>query len=144
MPERTSPDRRTILAHLEQDIHNIPVGGITEEHRGALLDGARELFMTGGLPTRSYVDLSTAHISEHDNELLTQRQQPPYVYPNEYGFFVIVPDPTDDADALSRMADAGYSPEFRQLIERLQQQGCDLLRLDRDGPPLAQLPTFDW
>jgi hypothetical protein len=96
------------------------------------------------LPTLQYVDLSTAHISMEDSELLADPEARDAarlaVYETEYGFFIPL---TGEEDRL-QMTQQGFSDVFADLVEMCQEQGIQLIRLDQDALEIAGLPTFAW
>lgn len=94
------------------------------------------------------LDVSTAHITEKDNELLGQEDLAVNAaisaYGYEYGFYVYSSDgATSEAD-FARMKEAGFSEELLNLIRIAYERGCKFLTLDRDGPIYNDLPQFDW
>jgi hypothetical protein len=95
------------------------------------------------LPTRKYVDLSTAHISRKDSQLLVSPigcvPAGLIVYENEYGFFIPITNEESPDMTLH-----GFSREFAELVTLCQEQGISLIRLDCDAPKIEGLPEFDW
>jgi len=95
------------------------------------------------LPKYKVADISTAHITKEDARLLHEMnscgEAPSYYELDEYGWLVNV-DPADWAP----MKELGYSNTFVALLMRAKMEGCSYLRLDRDGPVVDELPSFDW
>lgn len=100
-------------------------------------------FKTSGLlPTQTYADVSTAHITEADAKELQEAVS------NASHSTLIVYELAENgwlvyAGPMSQF-DENLSTEFRQLLGAVKDQGCTFLRLDRDGPVLDNLPKFDW
>lgn len=96
------------------------------------------------LPTRTYADISTAHVTADDVEYLSSLVDIPTLGPlsvyetAEYGWLVYTGPQAGIAD------DKIISPEFRALLEQANAQGCTFLRLDRDGPIVDRIPHFNW
>lgn len=95
------------------------------------------------LPILTYLDLSTAHITASDALLLDKairlETRGPVIYAaGDYGWFIPM---TDDMDwtPFGQMSEA-----FHGLIKLALENGCDMLRLDRDAPRLDTLPVFSW
>ena len=89
-------------------------------------------------------DVSTAHITASDNELLLSAKISPVFYGRyEYGYLLptIVPD---DTEAAGRARSAGYSPALVHLMMQARRDGCYYLKLDCDGPVIEGLRTHDW
>lgn len=101
-----------------------------------------------------YFDLSTAHITKRDSEILANLSLwprtithppavlPPFpVYTYEYGFFIV---PLEDS--LKRLEDWewGLSEDLANLLRHAQVEGCRMICLDRDGDVLPGFPTHDW
>lgn len=103
---------------------------------------------------RKYLDLSIAHISYGDSQLLerfskgtsaeiTNKQAfKLVVYDYEYGYFIPLTKIVFDNPGTLRLF--GYSDAFIRLIRLAKQQECRLLVLDRDAEPLDGLEKFEW
>lgn len=94
------------------------------------------------LPTRPFVELSTAHITAQDAEDLAtlSARFPISVY--EEGFFISVPlDPECFREFLSEV---GLSEMLRAILRWAHENRVPLVRLDRDADVFEQLPTSDW
>ena len=102
--------------------------------------------------TMKLLDLSTKHISEKDNELLESYAEksrlptPPLtVHSYDYGYFIPVPDREYwSSDGLRQFVDDGASAALSCLINLCIGEGFAVLRLDRDGTEVDDLPAFDW
>lgn len=97
--------------------------------------------MTILLPTQTYADISTAHITEADAKALKEMVEhwnPALIVYElaEYGWLIYV--------SQFPLLNANISPELQHLLEAARAQGCTFLRLDRDGPVIDGLPTFEW
>lgn len=88
------------------------------------------------------LEVSTAHISPKDNELMHRQDHGLAVYPYEFGDMIYVGgwDKLDSASLIK----FGFTPEFVLLINLAAQHGCKFLYLDRDGVIYEDLPKFDW
>ena len=91
-----------------------------------------------------YLDLSTAHITKEDSEMLSDHDECHrgglVVYDYEYGFFIPVCDELDGV----QIRQAGFSDALAYIVELCQEQKIDLIRLDCDGEEIEGLPTFEW
>ena len=99
------------------------------------------------METQKLADLSTAHISLGDSELIerwaNENSGPLVVYrKGEYGWFIYMP--SDEEDSLKSMAELGSTPEFVELVQTLCAHGVAVLCLDRDGEVDEDMPKFDW
>lgn len=96
---------------------------------------------------RTYMDVSTAHITRNDDRLLTAGKEPILVDKLPYGYRVHIP--TDEMNqsvtiwATGARA-CGYSEAFIDLIRAGYRLGCDFIILDGAAPVSDELPTFDW
>ena len=81
--------------------------------------------------------LSTAHITQETSEYI--RREDVASFSSEYGF-IIYTTPYEEVENPNTY----YPADLRALVEFAKAQGCDYLRLDRDGKTLAQFPTYDW
>lgn len=119
---------------------------------------------TDGLPTRKYVDCSTAHIERRVVELLEadaafqqaneDRDQAGLPWLEDPsgslevdarvgGFLVSLAGCEDECPSRPELA-ARYGEPFAALIGLCLAAGADYLLLDRDGPVHPGLPTFEW
>ena len=91
--------------------------------------------------------LSTAHISEHTEKLLSQISEDKMesrliVYKKgEYGYFIYV---TKDADGIIVPYKQEIPEELHQCLCLADELGCNVLCFDRDGEISKALKTFDW
>jgi hypothetical protein len=103
---------------------------------------------------RKYLDLSIAHITYGDNQLLTRFSKGDrakilhkqgfnlVVYDYAYGFFIPLTDIVlDNPSTLSLF---GYSEALIKLIKYAKKKGCKLICLDRDAEPTDELEKFEW
>ncbi len=60
------------------------------------------------------------------------------VAPYEYGAFVSVPADASGIDAME------YPGDLKRVLQYAREEGCDVVRLDRDAGVLPELPCFDW
>jgi hypothetical protein len=101
----------------------------------------KEPFITKNL------DVSTAHITKKDSELLNQKiiQDTLVIYPYGYGHFIYVPAASDlESGEASLIKSQGFSDPFINLLKLAAQSGCKYLQLDCDGTTYNDLPTFTW
>jgi len=101
---------------------------------------------TTGKPTDSpertvAVTISTAHMTEDDNDLLStlSEKEEWQVYSGGTGFFVW-------AGERKHIADPRYGPS-KALLDALgyaKQLGYDWVRFDRDGEQVGELQTHKW
>jgi len=94
-----------------------------------------------------YVDMSTAHITPEDMDILeTQENLGVVVYNYPEGVFVYVPPEEDLPTTLGAAQERGLSDSFCKALTYASQQGAYLLRLDADGDMIEdpQLDFHDW
>lgn len=101
-----------------------------------------------------YLDLSLAHITYGDSQLLDRFSKNTstgiinrqafrlVVYEYEYGYFI--PLTKIEADYMSTLRLFGYSEAFIKLIEYASEKECSLICLDRDAEPIDCLEKFEW
>lgn len=83
--------------------------------------------------------VSTGHITESEMNKLGSGETSLACYENEYFTLVYVGEihvgnpPGDD-----------MTPELKKLINLARKNGCQYLKLNRDGPVLEGLKTYDW
>lgn len=94
-----------------------------------------------------YLDVSTAHVTEKDMQLLETRKDfansnPVSAYNYEHGAFVVICEEVTDR----ALSDFGYSPSFVKLGRYAREHGCATIRLDCDGDKIesSALDTNDW
>jgi len=98
---------------------------------------------------RMFMDASTSHITEKDNEILSGQVSTiaPMlsVEATERGFWIYV---TEDPEVLQEILDwsrqAGLSDEFRDLYSLARREKVSYLKLDGDGYEIPGLKTFHW
>lgn len=140
----TGRGRRLLLAFLQ-------VGGFFFPGEELPSDSSGTCFweiLPCGLPVGKFIDVSTGHITEKDDELLDidceAKLPAAIVFRKDYhGYFVHVPhgDVEEFEQGLRR---TGYSEEFIRLIQLARSEGASLLCLDADGSSSDKLPSFDW
>jgi hypothetical protein len=85
----------------------------------------------------SFLDISTAHITEEDNKQLDihalKGELPVYAL-NEYGWFVWAE--TEFGDDMSSA--------IKDVLEIARAHECAYVRFDRDGREYDELPKFEW
>ena len=108
---------------------------------------------------RKYLDLSLAHITPNDYNMLEHIAQfntlatgmfastreeldNVIVYAYEYGFFIPITDKL--LDDLEKHRTAGYSDAFIKLIKYAKEKDCKLICLDRDAEISDELERFEW
>ena len=102
------------------------------------------------MPVLKYLECSTAHLTERDNELLQIRHDcdlETTIIEDEYGYWIytLLDSPTTWRDSFSQQAQSlGLSREFLTLLAHARQLHCKWLRLDQDADPLPELPKFEW
>jgi hypothetical protein len=99
----------------------------------------------------TYLDLSTAHLTQRTTELLEQVADhkrhdsaggQPVGWPAmtisayEYGFFITVPEHGEDLDQVPE--------DLRTVLKYAQKIGVCLLRFDRDADEQSDLPRYVW
>lgn len=83
-----------------------------------------------------YLDICTSHLTQDTVDNLTVGNiigVPVYDY--EEGIFIVVPD---EFNPLKNPADLGI------LFAYAKKNGISLIRIDRDGEEIDDLPTYDW
>ena len=88
------------------------------------------------------VCLSTAHLSLATAEALQSDDWPMAVYPNEYGAFVLVPDP--QFPELCAEVNEHLYPDLLFVIRWAQAEGLQWIKFDGSGQVLGRLPVFKW
>jgi hypothetical protein len=84
--------------------------------------------------------LSTAHLTEEDNEALHYRAQVvrTMVTEREYGYLMkLCMDEAMDVDE-------AYSPALNGVIQFAIKEGFQLIEFDRDAPVSEQFQQFEW
>ena len=101
---------------------------------------------------RQYLDVSTAHLTEQDNRMLSQSVEDrdvinmvvPLVREYEYGHWVWVPDAEDIEFYAQSYTSYGLSETFVDVLRYARKNNCDWVNFDRDAEPCEDLPTHDW
>jgi hypothetical protein len=99
-----------------------------------------------------YVDFSTGHMTQRDSELLIQAASARgdsrvvlgcTVAEYDEGFFISVSRDFQD-EVVKYFEKLGMSEAFCALYRLCSQQGAQVMRFDRDGEIVKDLPHFDW
>ena len=92
---------------------------------------------------QTYVDVSTAHITEKDCDLLNKDEydQPLFCLPFEYGFWLWAHDYKNLHDWY---LEYGYSQAICDLMWEASQQEVAWIKLDCDGFDVEGAPKFNW
>lgn len=93
--------------------------------------------------TYKYLDISSAHISKTDSELL-QESRGIIAFPYDEGAFVHVPSDGGVFEDYLKDAQQGYSQAFCDLLEWAFERKCAFIRIDADGEEYPDLPRFGW
>lgn len=83
-------------------------------------------------PVRSFLDLSTAHITEQTSRWLATR---PEVFKSETGFLIWVQS--------TEHLDPEYPGELKHILKHAL-GAADYIMLDQDAPTDPRFPTYDW
>ena len=97
--------------------------------------------------TVQYADISTAHITAKDGELILDPNAPLVlaVESDEHGTFLYIPFHPFAADLdADELRQFGFSEAFIQLVEALSTQGITHCRIHSSGSDVKGAPTFDW
>lgn len=92
---------------------------------------------------KQYLDVSTAHITEITSKWLHSQvsargsDMTLAVYEYEEGFFIPVHDKDD-------LLDARIPQDLWVLLVYAAAKGTSLIQLDRDGPKIDTLKTYEW
>lgn len=91
------------------------------------------------------LDISTSHISEDTNNILTMVAKTNdfhfTVAEYEYGYFVGVPNVDNDPDF--KYQDE-VPEDLRKVLDFARKNKCLIVRLDADADQCDDLPTFNW
>lgn len=94
-----------------------------------------------------YLDVSTAHISESDDSLLTHNSPRCNLVnrPYEEGYWIYVPsDDEEFAELIKHLVDFGYSYGLISVMMKAHALQCMYVVLDCDGEEHEDLGVFDW
>ena len=84
------------------------------------------------LEIQKIMTLSTAHIKEQTAKFLDKSAYKK----SEYGWFLPIEDRSYDTTTIPE--------DLKKVIEFAKDHGCSWLCLDRDGPILDYLDTYEW
>jgi hypothetical protein len=97
---------------------------------------------------RRFVDVSSAHITENDAQLLTEyaKSKNSILIVMEYneGCWLYVPLSDMLDQKLAAWARAGLSKALCDLVRAARAEGIDYLKIDADGGHHEGFPEFDW
>lgn len=85
-----------------------------------------------------FLDICTSHLTQDTVDDLDKgfyTYVPVYSY--EEGMFIVVPDEFEDKDK-------PHPDDLGILFKFARDKGITLIRLDRDGEEIDELPTYDW
>lgn len=89
-------------------------------------------------------DISTGHITMSDSLTLDRGDKCPFQIGNfEYGH-VVLTHPADDKKRSAEILAAGMSAAYVRLLNIAHAQGYYYLMIDRDGPQIEGLDSFEW
>lgn len=98
-----------------------------------------------------HLDISTVHLTEEDNDILSNFCTDISYGEHDYGFYVSVPDvdyeSPDDGTLHAKINQAledGLSESFVNILKYAHKNDCSIVVFDRDGEVDENLPTFDW
>lgn len=93
------------------------------------------------LPIYKYLDISTAHISEKTNDILSKNvnngSYPLIILDTEYGYFINVPYNLDELER-------ELPNDVISCLGFAQKHDCRWLMLDCDAEVIDELETYDW
>lgn len=94
-----------------------------------------------------YLDCSTGHITEEDNEFLTEYRTPGpadlIVRPNEYGYWIHSMD-NDENDQEFEEVISVLSISLQAVLRKCRKEGCVWINLDCNGFIHNDLPKYNW
>ena len=89
-----------------------------------------------------YIEVSTAHITKEDNELLgSMKPESLCVYEFTYGYMVCV---EDDPDSFEFMLKEGFSEIFVAIMKSASDLGMNWILFDCDGLTHDNFEQFNW
>ncbi|MFA6132584.1 MAG: hypothetical protein WC869_01055 [Phycisphaerae bacterium] len=108
--------------------------------------------LTTKFTTFKVLDVSTAHVTQHDTEILKGHvDDAPEVHPQvimsyEHGFFVSSwHNFTDNPEKFEeQLLDLGHSPSYVNLMRVAFELGVKWVNLDCDAETYDFLPTHEW
>lgn len=84
-----------------------------------------------------YLDISTAHLTpETIDNLVMQNVKDVTSFDYPEGQFIVVPDRFSNALDVPR--------DLMKVFNYAKEQGISLIRVDRDGEEISELPTYEW
>ncbi|MCI2421128.1 hypothetical protein MOQ72_27160 [Saccharopolyspora sp. K220] len=98
-----------------------------------------EEFSVSDLVVRTFVDLSTAHLSKQACTDLNTYEGVT-AHKTEYGWLMYAPE--QDADELAEEGD--WPPELLPIVKLARANGCAYILFDAGAQSTDRLPTFDW
>lgn len=101
------------------------------------------------MPVFKYLDLSTAHITRLDSQLLNREKQPARVIPHDYGWWINVQweeSASSHVERIQAFTNFGYSESFLNVYRLARQLKCNWINLDQDAElePHPELDTHEW
>jgi hypothetical protein len=96
--------------------------------------------------TCNYADISTAHVTKADAELIAASGRDLYGIIASYpeGWFCYVPADDWSPQLVETWERQGFSHAYIKLQRKLMEAGISYARFDADGYHVTSLPTFDW
>lgn len=85
---------------------------------------------------RSFLDISTAHVTRETARRYDDGEGPHMVASGEYGWLLHVPEPDGEAD--------GLPGDIAAVFACARRNGCDMVLFDRDATVIDELPSYDW
>lgn len=95
------------------------------------------------------LDISTGHLTEQDNNLLSRSEDddPVTAYKYPYGYIVYVGDvpavgylPEEYDETIKKY---GYSDSFINILKKARDLGCKYAQFDADGITYDDIPYYD-
>jgi hypothetical protein len=92
------------------------------------------------------MDISTGHITENDNKILSSKikNNPVIFYRYPHGYFITVDTLDTITTTKQKLKDFGYSNEFVNILTQARKHKCEYLLIDADGHNYSDIPSFDW
>lgn len=100
-----------------------------------------------GLTMAKWLDVSTCHITEQDNQLLgsdCDASQTTAIASRKGGGYFVHVFHDDIEENEQELLQVGYSREFIRLIQIARAEGASWICLHSDGPDTDFLPAFTW
>lgn len=105
--------------------------------------------MTKKLPQRTFLDISTAHITQNDSELLTELAHsddsnlPLTIIDQNYGHIVVVHKDVVK-QGLQSIRNKGFSDSFIKLVVYVTKSKHNGIWLDQDGDTVDEFEEHEW